>query len=130
MPVTYKRTDLLFYTFGGIDAKTATNTHLFTTDAGRKWVTVGAFIRCTAASGVLTVATVSIGSNAATYTDLVAATALTGVTAADLTIPVLPVLSVPAIIAGGTAIHANVSVAATGTSQTLEVTIIGYYAET
>lgn len=128
MPATYKSIDKVRYTFGGINAKTATNTQLFTTDSGRKFMPTGIFVRCTAASGITVVATASFGTNGGGgYNDIVAATALTNLTAADTMFPVPLVL--PIIIPGGTQVHINVTVAATGTSQTIEATVEGYYME-
>lgn len=129
MAATYLTGGIGSYVQGGIDAKTVTNTAIVTTQPGRNWITTGVVVRCTAANAITVGATVSIGTNAGGgYTDIVGATALTTLAAGDCMRLTLasPYIQVPA----STAVHINVSVAATGTSQTIEANLIGYYAET
>lgn len=111
-----------------VNAKTVAATKIDTTRSStRRFIPRYAIVYCRSASAITVPATISIGTNSATYDNILPATALTGVTAAQnyLHIP----LGAAAIsgIAASTDIYVNVSTAATGTSQTLDVLLVGIY---
>jgi hypothetical protein len=111
----------------GIDLKTVASTLLFTTEnAGKKFIPTRANFIVTAASGLTLPATVSIGTNASSYNNILVATALTGLVAAEKVLPT-PLTTAIDRVAANTGIYANVSIAATGISGTLAVDIEGYY---
>lgn len=113
----------------GIDLKTTGAVTIFTTENGtQRFVPTAIIVEITAAVSITVGATISAGITAASYNDIMAATVLTGVTAVNnmLAFPALAsavVTSVPA----NTAFKINVTVAATGTSQSARVDVIGYY---
>lgn len=126
MAASFKSNDLVRYSVSGIDAKTTGTTTLFTTDAGRVFVPTSVMVYCSAATAITVAASISIGTNGATYDNLVAPGILSGLTAAGLfTIPVLTVGGTAAT--ASTAVVLNITTAATGTSQTIEVDVIGFY---
>lgn len=104
------------------------NTLIGTTENGtQRFYPLFAVISVRSASGVLTVGTVSIGSNASNYNNIMPATALTGLTAIDLMLKVQLAASAIQSVAPNTDIYLRVSVAATGTQKNCDVTVIGYY---
>jgi hypothetical protein len=105
-----------------MDGKTAGAVDLFTTVKAIHPLAIRT--KLTVVSGLVSVCTLSIGTNAATYNNLILAVALTGLTTVgsylQLT-PVSPVLVIPA----GTLVRANVTVVAVGTTYTLETALLG-----
>lgn len=126
MAATFKSNDLVRYSVSGIDAKTTGTTTLFTTDAGRVFVPTSVVVYCSAATAITVPASISIGTNGAAYDNMVAPSTLSALTAAGLfTVPVLTVGGTAAT--ASTAVVLNITTAATGTSQTIEVDVIGFY---
>ena len=110
-------------TVNGINAKTVANTLLYTVPVGRTAVITGAVIRCSAASAITVGPSVGIGYPAGTSNIFAAnATAITTTTA----IFGLSLVGASVSAVAGSAINLNLTVAATGTSQTLSVDLIGY----
>lgn len=120
------------FTLEGIDAKVLAATKIATTDATKKFIITDIIVRCTAATAITVAATLSIGTNSATYNNIMAATALTGVTTANTGLfsgahGSFTLLEAGFIVAANTDIEVKVTVAATGTSQTIAVDVVGYY---
>lgn len=108
----------------GIDAKTTGTTNLYTVPASTTTIVLGAVVRVTAASGITVAATAGIGI-AAGEDDIFASEALTDL----LAVGDVWVFSSQGIIVDGNAtevIKFGIDTAATGTSQTLAVDLIGY----
>lgn len=85
-------------------------------------------VKVAAASGVIGAASISIGTNATAYDDIMSITALTGLTVAGKFL-VLPVaLTAQSAIAPNTQVYVKVTTAITGTSETLDIKLIGDYA--
>jgi hypothetical protein len=102
-------------------------TLLMTTENGtRSFHVTGVTIQSVAASAITIAATMSIGTNSSFYNNIVASTLLTGLTAVSTDYPVSLITAIGAIPAN-TGIYANVGTAATGTSQTGNIVILGYY---
>jgi hypothetical protein len=111
---------------GGIDGKTTGVTTLFTTpNDGTRFYPHAIIVEATAATGVIAVASISVGSNGASYNNILPITALTGVSAANvvLVLPVTTGVSIPA----NTDIKVSVTTGATGTTLTLKIIPIGVY---
>lgn len=117
--------DLIRYTVTGIDAKTVANTAILTTPAGAGNFHVAlVIVEMTAANSLTVGATISVGTNSATFNNIIPATVGQIVLNAYAALmPVAGTVSVPP----GTLVNARVSVGATGTSGTVSVTVIGYY---
>ncbi len=112
------------YILTGVDLKTTGTTIVFTTDSGRRFHPLFVVFEVTAATAITIGATVSLGITSAAFADIVAAVVVS--TAANKMLPnALSALldSIPP----GTDVKVNVSVAATGTSGTMRVDVIGYY---
>lgn len=77
-------------------------------------------------TGFAVVATASIGTNSAAYNNLLVASALTGLSAANNIIN-FNVTALTSSVASGTGVYVNVSVAATATTYVLKVSIVGFY---
>lgn len=104
-------------------------TLIFTTvsDRGNFYVTRIVPI-CRAATSVAVVASVSFGTNGASYNNVLAITALTGLTTAGNYIPNVMALSTAiGVVAASTGIFVKVTTAITGTSQTVDFVINGFY---
>lgn len=113
-------------TIAGVNAKTTGATVIFTTESVSNFYVTGVTVESTSATAITVPATLSVGTNAATYNNILAAGAMTSLTAANLFSMLLPTVA-SVVVAASTAINVNISVAATGTSQTLTVGVQGYY---
>ena len=106
----------------GINAFSATSTNLFTVPTGRTAVITDAFVRCSAASSVSGPATAGVG---VTGSDVIASTSLLNLTSTTKLFRLAASgSSVP--VAAGSVVKFNIDAAATGTSQTLVVDLLGY----
>lgn len=126
MPATFKYGDLVRYSVSGIDAKTTGTTTLFTSDAGRVFVPTSVTVYCDAATAITVAASISIGTNSTAYDNLVANSLLSGLTSAGKFTTPIYTLGATAVTAS-TDVVLKVNTAATGTSQTFQVDIVGYY---
>lgn len=127
--MAYEQTDRISIrkTATGIDATAVAATTIFTTEASRTFVVTDVIFRITAATGFISAATASIGTNASTYNDILTATALTGVSAVNNFIkPPVGAAVLPAVPAS-TALKVNITVGAVATGLTLAVDVFGYY---
>ena len=82
-------------------------------------------LHVTAASGVLVVPTLSLGSNGTSYNDIMIGTALTGLSGAGKHSVFVPLGSTTAPY--GSTVACNVTTPATATALTLEVSLIGCF---
>ena len=108
-----------------IDAKTTGNNLLWTNTGTSNFIVTGVSVVCTAASSITIPATVGIGTAAGT-SDILSAVALTGLTSNTKTYRYSLSGSSNVIASAGT-IYANVTVGATGTSQTITINVMGYW---
>lgn len=114
------------YTLEGVDGTSLASTPIFTTENGRRFRVLSTIFELTNTSGFVSVATCSIGTNAVTYNNILAVTALTAVSTANAGLQ-QNILTVVDSIAPSTEVRVNISVAAVATTYFLKVTLIGYY---
>lgn len=113
-------------TKGGIDVKTTGTTLLATTENGTEsFHPLFCVFKCTAVSGFIAASTLSVGTNSTAYNNTVPGTLMTGLSTAGSINSVL--VGATGTIPANTQIYVNVTIPTTATSQTLEVTLIGYY---
>src|SRR5947207_1682978 len=105
----------------GIDAKTLGATAIGTTENGtRRFYPLYLIVNCSAANTVAVVAALSIGTNSTAFDNLLAITALTGLTTANMSIQV-PIVLATGTIAANTSVSVKLTTVATATSQTIDV---------
>lgn len=105
------------YTLAGVDAKTIASTVIFTSQPGRQFIITDAVARTTAAVAIAVGATISIGTNGATYNNIAPAVAMLSLTANTYDMVLGRILAVsPIVVPAATDVRINVSLAATGTS--------------
>jgi hypothetical protein len=123
----YRSHNQTFYS-GSIDAKTTGATKIATTENGsQRFIPKTVIIELTAATAVTVVATLSVGTNSATYNNILAATALTGLSALNNIVMIhLPATAISSI-APNTDIYVNVTIGATATTANIRVDVDGYY---
>lgn len=120
--------ELVQLTIKSIDGKAVAATKIGTTvNDGRKFIPMFAIFHVTAATAIVTPCTLSIGTNSSTYNNILAATALTGMTAIDLVMQLGMNAAASSVVAANTDIFANITVGATGTSISIDVTLLGFY---
>lgn len=110
-------------TTSGIDGTTIATTSLYT-PTGFSGVVLGIVVRVTAASGVISVGSASVGQNAG-VNDIIPITALTSLNAAGQGLPI-DVVTPEAITPSGTPIQFKITTGYVATSITLAVDLIGY----
>jgi hypothetical protein len=109
---------------GGIDAKAATDTNLYTVPTDKTLVITAVIIRCTAASAISAPASASVLTTS--LIQLWPSRSLTGFTTAGGMYTFTPDNTWNIFIAAGNTVMFRVNTAATGTSQTFSVDLIGY----
>jgi len=118
-----KNQALVAYSVTGINAKSTGATTIFTTE-GERFHPLFIVTEITAATSLTIGATASVGTNSSSFNNIMAAS-VTGTTVNNMLPNALSALTDS--VAPGTAVKVNVSIAATGTSGTLSVTVIGFY---
>jgi len=114
--------------YKGLDAATMASTQIYTTLNGtQRFYPTDIVIAGKTVTTFVAVATLSIGTNSATYNNILTAQALTGVTAANKMLRFSLALTAIDSIPPNTAIFANVSVAALAAAYTVDVYVVGYY---
>lgn len=108
----------------GINAKTVANTSLFTVPTGKTAIVTSVVIRVTAATAITVGPSAGIGNVAGTNNIAASATMTTLQTTADDFIFIISGASKATAAAGQ--IYLNLGTAATGTSETIAVDLIGY----
>lgn len=116
------------FSIAGVNAKNTGITTVFTTENGtQNFYPTAVYIESTAASSIATPISVCVGTNAASYNNIMAVSAATGLITSGLHMP-LPLSVVTAVVPANTAIVANITIAAVGTSQTITIHVEGFYA--
>lgn len=112
-----------------INAKTTGTTVLGTTENGtQRFVPTYIVLECTAASAISVGPTVSVGISAGVYEDILPPVAMSSTTANHIDVKFAGGTTSNAnTVAANTDIRVNVQTAATGTSMTIRVALIGYY---
>lgn len=114
-------------TVTGINGKNTGATLIGTTNNGTQlFHPLIAVCKASGASTVTIPAALSVGTNGASYNNVLPITTLTGITAANQMLPT-NLAGAVGVIAANTGVYANVTTGATATSLTLEVHLIGYY---
>lgn len=112
---------------GSITGTSSGSTVIGTTENGtERFYPIFALMELTNMSGLISVATISLGTNSSTYDNIIPATVLTNLNAVNKFLK-LDITSATASVAANTAIRINISGVAVATTYTLKVTIIGYY---
>lgn len=110
-----------------IDLKTAATTTIGTTVSNKGlFIPTEVGVICTAVSGFISAASASFGTNGTTLNDMLAITALTGLSAANMVLPISIPLSCVAVPVS-TAMKIKVTTGATTTSQAGYAFIKGFY---
>lgn len=113
-------------TLTGLDGKTAASTKIDTTSIGLRFVPMAIHIEPTTVTGLVSVSSLSIGTNSASYDNIVPITALTGLTSANIVLNLDPSL-LSSSIATGTDIYVKITTVAVGTTYTLSISVLGFY---
>jgi len=108
----------------GIDGKSIANTTLYTVPTGRQLIVERVIIIPTTTAAVVTPPTMSIGKTGAAYIDVVAAGALTGLTATLTSATLAPIVGA-SVIDSGESLVLRVSSGASATSYTFKAVVIG-----
>lgn len=123
---------LAVYSITGIDGTVLNGTTtIFTTDASSgRFYPVSIVCECTSTSGFVVVASVSVGTNSTSFNNILAITALTGASAANLYAVAAPtgIIAGGGSVAAGTAVVLKVTTAATATTYVIKAVIAGFYA--
>lgn len=112
-------------TVTSINTKTIAQTNLYTVPTGKTAIITAAIVRCTAATSITNGPTASIGFTASAYSDIYVGQnmiALTGTTS----IFGYSTVGMSASATAASVIKFNITTAASGTSQTVAVDLIGY----
>jgi hypothetical protein len=117
--------DLCRITLGNVNLKTVANTTVYTTPSGQgNFHILMVVTEVTAATSFTVGATLSLGTNGASYNNIIASfTSQTALNANTPTVPAAGAVSVPP----STAIVANVTGGATATTATAHFSLIGYF---
>jgi hypothetical protein len=112
----------------GIDGKTTGATLITTTENGvRRFYATAVLFELTAVAVLIGVCTASVGTNGATYNNLLAATALTGVSVVNNMLR-LPIGAVAvSSVAPNTDVYINITIGATATTYTIRAVVEGFY---
>lgn len=121
----------VFSSLGAIATTTATATRIATTDnaAVKNFYPTEAFIESVAATGtIVTVASVSIGTNATNYDNIIPSSGIVGLGTIGVHLP-LRVSGVMIVVPPGTDIYFRITAIPIGTSvvQTVNVYLLGFY---
>ncbi len=113
-------------TLTGIDGKTTGSTEIDTTSASLRFVPMFIQIEPTTATAVVVPSSISIGTNSPNYNDILAITALTGLTSSNIMLQLTPA-ALSSSLAASTGVFVKVTTGATATTFTLRVSILGFY---
>jgi hypothetical protein len=108
----------------GIDGTIVGNTPLYTVPAGRELIVQRVVIIATAVTPATTPPTISVGTTASTFVNVIAAKQLTGLVAVNTT-TILSPIDGATVLQGGDALILRVSVGAVGTTYTFKAAVIG-----
>lgn len=126
--MSYNPNDFTQFIVKGINAKNTGATIIGTTrSANGLFFPIFAIFHVATANTIITPATISLGTNSATYNNILAASAMTGLTAQDTMLQFPLGTAAIAPIAVSTGIYANITSGATATAMTMDITIFGFY---
>lgn len=113
--------------FANLNLKNTGSTVVFTPpfSGGVSYFLRSLFVECTEATNIAVPASISMGTNSPNYDNILPISLLTGLTSAGLAIRIPATLEVP--VSKDTPIRINVTTAATGTSQTVDLFLDGFY---
>lgn len=118
--------EFVVFSRGGINAKTVASTVIDTTEDGtRRFVPVMVTVESTASNTVTGGIIASVGTNSATYNNILASKTFDPFTTNQL--DCVQCSGLLSSVAPNTDIRINITTGATGTSETMRVDIIGYY---
>lgn len=119
------RNPIVLATITGINSKSTGATALFTVPTGKTAIITACIVRCTAASAITVGPSADVGDSVNGAASVYANTALTTLTT---TVKAFGYSSVGIFdqVAAASVINFNINTAATGTSQTVSVTLIGF----
>lgn len=123
-PIFAPSTPIILSTTTGINGKTVANTNLYTVPAGKTAIVIGYIVRCTAATAITVGASAGIGNSSGTN-NIAASQAMTALLTTADTFN-WPIVGMSKTITTGNSAFFNLGTAATGTSQTLAVDLLGY----
>lgn len=117
---------LKILTVSGIDGTATGSTLIQTTDAGLRFVPLFVNVEPTTVTTFISVPSFSIGTNGATYNNILTITAMTGLTAANIMLQ-NNVLALASSIAASTGIYINITTGAVSAAYTMRATVLGFY---
>lgn len=124
--ITFNRTSAIPICFScNVDGTKTGGVHLFTPAAN--FVPMNTRLQLLGVSGLTLVATISLGTNGSSYTNMCGATLLTGLSVLNNLLNIT-MASPVAMIPANTDVYANISIASTATTYALRATVMGYYA--
>ena len=112
------------FSLTGLDGKTTGSTLIFTPTS--RFTPLMVTFEATAITALISVSSCSIGSNGASYNDILAISPLTGVIVVNNVLS-FPLSALSNSIAAGTGIYINVTTGAVGTTYTIKSTLTGFY---
>lgn len=110
----------------GIDGKTTGAIKIGTTSNIGRFVPLFVNVEGTNISGFVTVASFSVGTNGASYNNILTITAMTGVNASNIILQTNATALISSLPAS-TDVYINVTTGATATTYTLRASVIGFY---
>jgi hypothetical protein len=120
--------DFIRITKKAVDAKTVAATQIITTDnGGQRFVPVMVMFEIASATLLTVTCTLSVGTNATSYNDILGTTVLTGLTAVNKVLSVNLATTAVSSVAVNTAIFVNITTGVTATAATMDVHLLGFY---
>lgn len=110
----------------GIDGKTTGAIKIGTTSNIGRFVPLFVNVEGTNISGFVTVASFSVGSNGASYNNILAISAMTGVIATNIVLQTNAAALLSSLPAS-TDVYINITTGAVGTTYTMRASVIGFY---
>lgn len=100
---------------------------LLSTPPGGNFIATAIVVYCTQATAVTGVASVSVGSNIASFNDIIPITPLTNLDTAGKYLQIIANTTTAVIVPPSTLVRVNITTGATATSQRANVYLLGYY---
>ena len=112
------------YPVYNVDGTAAAATLIFT--PGSTFTPTNVVVTLTSVSGFVSVSSLSVGTNATSYNNILPISALTGLIGANISLNI-PIVSAISSVSGGTGVFVNITTPAVATSFVLEVSVLGFY---
>lgn len=112
------------FSLTGIDGKTTTSTLIFTPTS--TFTPSQVFFELTSVSGFVSVSSISIGTNSASYDNILPISVLAGMSGLN-NVLLLSISSVISSVSANTGIYINVTAGAIATTYTIKCSIMGFY---